>query len=648
MGRKPKARTMMEHMAEASATQRAQIPPLALAEGPSVEVQAERRERMMREAIKIEMWPLDRLVDHPDNPRTVNVKSAKFEELKNSIAANGVIEPLTVREVAELPPGVRQVLSGHRRKVAARLCGQAHVPVRNLGLIPDDLAYDIVAMGNLHEDLTPLEEGKRAATWLDKYHEDAAAVAAKLGKTAHWVMIHAQIHRGLSADWRKAIEDLSQWDQERSHWVRLVHVWTAEHWARVARLSLRVQAEQLTKFHKDNRYFNADEWTVKDLEERLKIDLLYLAQAPFPTGEGTKCAGCPERTGVQPLLFGEAAEEATGGKERCLNPQCWQSRAAKALREQYEAERVKVVEAGGVTPAAIVPVSFAQVPADSWSGSSARLAYNAKLKPVKNAIKGLLEADRIKVVTAKTKGAVPGIVMVGGKGKGQKKGSLVWVKIEERKESGRGGPRPPSAAELAREKAKLEKKQRWAKVYAAAYKDIAARGKVRPSAEKVLLYCYIMNSWLEGRATYRQEKRINDRIAGWLKLLAAGRGDKLQEEILEACWRCFLAGIGNRAVRMERVDRYTGLDFDKATLEDLAPLYGIDLNQEYNARAAEEKGKGKEEKPVAEGCPVEAGTGECLSDGDCERCGRRPLPTKPAQSRRGRKKKAAAAPVGAT
>jgi ParB/RepB/Spo0J family partition protein len=576
-----------------------------------------------------EMWPVTALVDHPDNPRTLNRASPKFVELTASIKANGIYDPLIVRELPTEPEGLQaardalgvkilQVLSGHRRLAAARACGRGQVPVRNLGVIPEDLAYDIVAMSNLHEDLTPLEEGRRAAIWLDKYHEDAAAVASKLGKTRHWVMTHAQIERGLSADWKAAIKKIDQEDAELSC-QQLLARWTAEHWALIARLPLRAQAEQLAKFQKGNEYYGADRWTVADLEDRLQIDVLYVSKAPFPTGPGTKCHACLVRTGVQPLLFGESPEDAAGGKERCLDPKCWAGRVARAVRDEYELARAAALEkanlSGDRVRASVVPVSLAAVPDADWSGDPRRRAYDAKIKPVKKALKGLVESDRITIVKEEAKGAVPGIVAVAGKGAGARQGSLVWVRIAEKPSHRAGSPRPPSPpspaelAELAKHQAELAKRERWRQVYEQAYRSIATTTPIvgGPPAWQILLCCLITQAWPAGRDHWSRDRKRDKRLAGLVQLAGGGVGGKIQGEELEArilveCWAVFLRQMKEAAARMKRADaERTNLDYDRRNLRDLAPLFAIDLDHEYARLGAKEK-----HQPVAAATPKTA------------------------------------------
>jgi ParB/RepB/Spo0J family partition protein len=368
----------------------------------------------------LEVWPLERLTAHPDNPRSVRTDSDGFQDLVASVKANGVLEPLTARTWVDTDKGrgearkalgveFRQVLSGHRRMAAAKLAGYTHVPVRNLGEIDDAVAFDIVAMANLHEDLTPLEEGKRAAMWLDRYNQDARAVASKLGKSPHFVVQHAQIYRNLVSDWVRAAES-----GEYRHGTSLREMlerWTASHWAVIARLPHAIQIQQLKKFQSGG-YCSFDRWTVKELEDRIGLEMLDLSQAPF---DAATCEKCLNRTGAQPaFLWAEDEDGARGDRDKCLDKKCWDKKCARAEREKFKtaAAEKELVDA--------VPLCLLKEPEDYWKAVDHKKKISA-LKKIHG--KKLFTAETVEIVKKDTKGAVPTIV-VAGKGKG----AVKWVK----------------------------------------------------------------------------------------------------------------------------------------------------------------------------------------------------------------------------
>ncbi len=518
---------------------------------------------MAEKGMQVKQWPVSGLVPHPDNPRTVRTSTQEYKDLLESVKANGVIEPLLVRLYVDPNAGLdgarkalgvqfRQVLSGHHRLKAAQDAGLDTVPVIDRGQMADDAAYDIVAMGNIRVPLTPLEEGKRAATWLDKYGQDAQAVAGKLGQTPRWVVEHAQISRGLSSDWHKAAAEIPAFDR-----------WTSSHWAVIAKLPARIQAEQLGKF-RNNAFCSYDRWTVKELERRIDHQTFRLAKAPFPRGS---CASCVNRTGQQPLfLYADTADGATGDNELCLDRKCWQRKCEKAEREAFK----QIVVEKGLENA--VPLSLLQAPQDSWGKSYEE--YRKKVSSCRRAHKGLVTADQVKIVKENTPGAVPAIV-VAGVGKGTTK----WVKVKPVKEesSSRSGPRQPTTKEIERDK----EFERWERVCEAAMDRI--RQMPAPSAEVILLMQSLMD------APEPDLSEVDTLVRTWQK-----DRETFGQKVRDWFWQAIVN------------PRY-GVDFiegERETLEQLGPVLGIDIEADYQAMVgADAKAQAIQEK--TEIVPVE-------------------------------------------
>ena len=526
----------------------------------------------MADRLRIEMWPVDRLVRHPDN-RLVNTQTQKYRDLAGSVAANGVLEPLIVRErVDEKTPfrealGVRflQVLSGERRFHAAVECGLTEAPVRNLGKVPDDLAYDVVAMTNLHEDLTPIEEGHVAATWLDQYKQDIKAVASKLGKTEHWVLTHAQIERNLIPAWKaEAMREASdKYDHRREY----LH-WTAAHWVHIARLPKSLQEYWLNKIQKDYR-FDPHDASADDVARWLVTEKLFLAAAPFDAGK--VCADCPKRTdAISQLLWQDPDAEADAADAvRCLDPKCWERKGLKQEKQAYElvkqaADHAYAEKHGAAgLPVKPVPISTIEVKTD-WSDWQ---KYEEAIKPAKRVFgRKLVTADRFEIVKEGAKGAVPGIV-VAGKGKGK----LMWVKIKAKKEDGspRSGPtkpHEPTAAEIEQGK----EIQRWER--AAVVFQERMLNEPAPRADVILLLQLFFdhdNPW--GR---EREKLLS----------AAGKAIKKDPDqpilcVAEWFWK-------------DMMHKYYFAENTRETLEIVGPVLGFDAQAEYElvklAMAAEE------------------------------------------------------------
>jgi ParB/RepB/Spo0J family partition protein len=486
---------------------------------------------MSRPLVQVEWAPIDRLHGHPRNPRALRCQTAEFADLVASIEADGIREPLVVR-TDPLEPDRLQILSGHRRFAAAQVAGLAELPVFNQGQIPDRLAYDIVASGNLHEPLTAIEEGKRVAYWLDEYGEDVQAVAGKLGKAPRWVVEHAQIVRGLSPDWLQEAEQNQYMDR-----------WTSSHWAVIAKLPARLQAAELSKFH--GCYCSYDRWSVAELERRVQLETFELAKAPFDVT--AVCEGCLSRTDVQPLLWADTAEAASGSHARCLDKKCWRNNADRAERQKVR----DVAEAKGLAKPLTISTVEQLDPRDYDYRKEED--YKHKVAAARRVHKGLLEAGDYKIVEEGAEGAVAAVV-VAGKGKG----SVKWVKPIERKEkSGRdSGPR-----EKKRSAAEVLGENRWIKASEIAWTRMA---EAPVPSTAVVLYLSVISEvqmWGAEREEFMAEAR---------KL--AGDPGAFDAWIREDVWHAHAEGMARRSQEG---------DDGRKELVEVAPFFGIDLDAIY-------------------------------------------------------------------
>jgi len=100
--------------------------------------------------------PVSRLEPRQGQPRKV-FDEVSLQELADSIAEHGVLQPLTVRPLSD---GYYQIIAGERRWRAARLAGLERVPVRII-TADDRMTAELALIENLQrEDLNPLEEAR--------------------------------------------------------------------------------------------------------------------------------------------------------------------------------------------------------------------------------------------------------------------------------------------------------------------------------------------------------------------------------------------------------------------------------------------------------------------------------------------------------
>ncbi len=113
-----------------------------------------------------------------DQPRK-NFEPEALAQLADSIAANGVLQPILVRQAGER----YEIIAGERRFRGAKLAGLSEIPA--LVLEADDLAAARYALiENLQrEDLNPYEEAVAYHRLMDEYGLSQEEIAGQLGKS---------------------------------------------------------------------------------------------------------------------------------------------------------------------------------------------------------------------------------------------------------------------------------------------------------------------------------------------------------------------------------------------------------------------------------------------------------------------------------
>lgn len=137
---------------------------------------------MATETMTVQQLDPRRLIQRRDQAEREYAEE-EFEALVESVRAQGVQTPLTVRE---LPSGEVEIIAGHHRAAAAIRAGVSEVPcvVRQLD---DTTAAELVLLDNLlRQDLQPWEEG---AAYLDLHSRGLsyAAIAQRSGRRVEHV-----------------------------------------------------------------------------------------------------------------------------------------------------------------------------------------------------------------------------------------------------------------------------------------------------------------------------------------------------------------------------------------------------------------------------------------------------------------------------
>lgn len=114
-----------------------------------------------------------------DQPRK-DFDTEALSRLADSIAANGVLQPVLVRE---REGGMYQIIAGERRWRASKMAGLTEIPA--IVMEADDLlTAELALIENLQrENLNPYEEAEAYRALIDSFDLTQEEVAAKIGKS---------------------------------------------------------------------------------------------------------------------------------------------------------------------------------------------------------------------------------------------------------------------------------------------------------------------------------------------------------------------------------------------------------------------------------------------------------------------------------
>lgn len=255
------------------------------------------------------------------NPRTY-FDPAEMDELKSSIKAKGVIQPILVRPLED---GRFQVVAGHRRFLAAK---EVHGDDYEMPVVVKELddaeADELALVENVHRaNMSPTEEAEAAAKILARCQGDRDEAARRLG-WSRTTMDKRLALMNCSESVRKALTE------------RKISLGHAELLAAV------------TKEKQDailDKILTAPALpTVAQMRAQLESIAKPLAEAIFDKAE---CAACQHNSGQQRAMFGESI----GVESACTNGACYDQKveaalAAKAESMKDEFPTVKIVRAG--------------------------------------------------------------------------------------------------------------------------------------------------------------------------------------------------------------------------------------------------------------------------------------------------------------
>ena len=145
--------------------------------GPKAAEEAPALEARPGEALRT--LPVDALAPGKYQPRR-HMDPAKLTELSESIRAQGVIQPIVVRQ---LPDRTYEIIAGERRWRASQEAGLTEIPVV-VREVDDRTVVAMALIENIQrEDLNPLEEAQALQRLIDEFDLTHAAAAEAVGRS---------------------------------------------------------------------------------------------------------------------------------------------------------------------------------------------------------------------------------------------------------------------------------------------------------------------------------------------------------------------------------------------------------------------------------------------------------------------------------
>lgn len=128
-------------------------------------------------AMMVSEIPVDKINRNPHQPRQV-FEEGKLRELADSIAANGIIQPITIRAMG----GSYQLIAGERRLRAAILAGKTTIPSIIRQANEDEMLEWALVENIQREDLNPIERARAYANYLKSCNLTQEQAAGRLGE----------------------------------------------------------------------------------------------------------------------------------------------------------------------------------------------------------------------------------------------------------------------------------------------------------------------------------------------------------------------------------------------------------------------------------------------------------------------------------
>ena len=269
------------------------------------------------------------------NPRRV-FDDTKIAELAHNIREQGLLQPITVRPIAN----GYEIVCGERRWRAFQwntvhgYTGYLTIPciVREM---TDDEAFDAAITENLQrQDVEPMDEAVALSQLLDR-GQSIAELVARFGKSESYIRSRISLN--------KLIPELA------------AKIGKDDFGVQAATLASSLTESQQKEYFED---YGEEELSVASVRAYTRGISCKLADAPYPeTYEGycgVTCSRCANNSSNEGCLFRQCLKSEDA---RCLRPDMYRAKVEKYIHESIEALGDKVLKEGeDIVPGKIVVV----------------------------------------------------------------------------------------------------------------------------------------------------------------------------------------------------------------------------------------------------------------------------------------------------
>lgn len=242
---------------------------------------------------------IGKIRENPNNPRT---RIESVEDLKASIKASGLLQPIAVRQLKDK---TFEVVAGSRRFQACKELGLKTISCNVLQNVSDETAYQLATAENIvRENMTAVDEANAVAK-LFAQGKNRTEIGAMFGKSARW----AEGRRKIVELGDKAMEALAAGSINLGH------------------------AEVLTMCRPEDveKWLGMAKWrSPEELKAAIMNERPLLERAPFDAKK--TCKNCENRSDKQTDLFGDVT------CCHCLDRECFNKQVAKhveSLRKKF-------------------------------------------------------------------------------------------------------------------------------------------------------------------------------------------------------------------------------------------------------------------------------------------------------------------------